>query len=292
MTRQAFHIPGKPLPLVPLNEDPRQGSFVPGLSDHTTPKPLARASNLIKFFENAGSPSATTGPALPSRSQLTPRQDHLPGYQEAISSPAHAGSAHAPVQGHFSTRSPSRESDEHGVLAHLRKRTASPLRSARNVVAAWRGRVVPNTRSEPTTTPTSTTNSMSRDHNSELIAGQDDTGNSSFLRDAFVSIRRQNSTRPVSPSSETVPSATTSRQVSGASHSVAGFEKPLPLIIEELSDQSLGAPENQPRGKIVSTYTTLDIEVSWRFWRPVALRNFATHHVPLHSLCALENFGT
>ena len=149
-----------------------------------------------------------------------------------------------------------------GVLSNLRKGSASPLRSVRNVVAAWRGRVLPHSR--PSFSENHHLGDKQSGADSELIAGQFEGEKSSrdkgVFDDAFVTIRRMSTRRRHGTVSPAPPYETRQSPVTDQTPTVPqniDVEKPLPTI-RDTGEGSL----RKPRGQVVSTYTEMTTEVS------------------------------
>jgi hypothetical protein len=250
---------GKPLPLVPPIEGlPRSAFYNPAPS--IEPRTPAKASNLIKFFESAGGSPSAPGPSTGLghvRGASVPEVQQQGGLlQSRPVVPTYPGSGHlAPrpvLEASLAAELPVAVT-EPGVLSNMRKGSSSPLRSVRNVVAAWRGRVLPHSRSGPTDQLQS--GGAPPTPNPELIAGQADDDDrivrdKHMFDDAFVTIRRKSTRRrQAGTDSPAPPYPTSSRDM--------GIEKPLPLI-RDMADE----PPRKPRGQVVSTYTEMTSEVS------------------------------
>ena len=149
-----------------------------------------------------------------------------------------------------------------GAFAHLRRGGTSPLRSVRNVVAAWRGRVMPLSRSASTKIFTS-----------DRVEHQDDRGlvedqreaqgdqDRHLADDVFFAIRRKSTRRR--PTTGQIPSNLPrfDSNMAVVGSPALAIEKPLP-IIQELTQIITNDEPVRARGQIVSTYSTMTSEVS------------------------------
>jgi hypothetical protein len=314
---------GKPLPLVPSIEGlprsrssfqlstpsstrtgaPTQSSPLSQRSAHDPGTP-ARATNLIKFFEKTASPGEPAVKGGHFRGQSEPAsQNSLNDSQRGRSYPESGfvpplQSTRQPVEVEVSRlprvmdRLPTpvlRDEDVHkedmGMLSNLRKGASSPLKSVRNVVAAWRGRVIPLSRSGTMNSQPSGTAS-----NSEYIAGQAEAGadvrERGILDDAFVSIRRMSTKRKpnrADPALEPITENQTRPLV------VRKWEKPLPEI--QMTPRSTQfKPAGESRAQLVSTYTEMTSEVSRKSFEPAIMRTKTEYRG--HSHYVLASCGT
>jgi hypothetical protein len=291
-------VSGKPLPLVPpIDGLPRSLFSTPTSANVPRTPTAARASNLIKFFESA----ASTG--LPQSVPME-RTGLSPGHWRGLSEPGPAiettasnvlqpiidrptsSAARAVAVSDGQHSGPTTE----GALAHLRRGRISPLRSVRNVVAAWRGRVMPLSRS-------GSMNSF----NSDRVEHQDDHGlvedqreakgdqDKDLVDDAFFAIRRKSTKRR--PTASQIPSNLPrydSINTTVGSPAVM-IDKPLPTI-QGLRNTTTDAEPMRSRGQIVSTYSTMTSDVS--------MTEFAIEFVfanilrAAHSQSESESYGT
>lgn len=213
----------------------------------------------------------------------------IPGYQGSgflASHPSRAPAISAEPVAATSTH------PEPSAVASLRKSSTSPLRSMRNVVAAWRGRVLPHSRSSSVHQPQAGQDSIS--NNPELIAGQHENDQISkdkgVFDDAFVTIRRMSTRRRPARNSPAPPYESPSSPVAYQAPSLVrtiGLEKPLPIIRDVAED---GARKS--RGQVVSTYTEMTTEVSeYTMEQPVLPAGWLTVLI-LSSRAESGNYGT
>ena len=263
-------VSGKPLPLVPpIDGLPRSLFSTPSSDDAPRTSTAARASNLIRFFESAASTGLPQSVPM-ERTGTSP--GHWRGLGEAvpiteISAPdglrpsvdtTTSSAAHAMIVSPRQDSGPATE----GALAHLRRGRLSPLRSVRNVVAAWRGRVTPLSRSGSMNSFTSDRVDYPDDYGlvedqREAKGDQDNV----LIDDAFFAIRRKSTKRrpAVNQIPANLPRYHSINATVGSSNNV--MEKPLPAI-QELRQIATDAQPMQSRGQIVSTYSTMTSEVS------------------------------
>lgn len=246
---------GKPLPSTP------SGSAA-SLPASPTKK---RATDLIKFFEHASSPSADKL----SRGHVRGASDHLPIRAAATSTRTHTRAISVPdLDEPFAFPDPpalERVASEIDTLVHphdsasevaarparihvpepvvpavsARKRDASPLRNVRNVVAAWRGTV-------PAPQPMAFDTPALRLGTAE---GEEKAGKrGNVFEEAFFTIRRMSTRRR-------------GKGVEEVKGEERREEKPLPAIVGYPEEREVEGRKDVAPGNLVSAVTEMTTEV-------------------------------